>query len=324
MKTTSKPSSMTIPLVSSDTHKFQRSFLHPRYWLLWLGLGVLWLVSRLLPYRALLALGKGLGRLLMMAVPSRKRIARRNLELCFPDMPDHERQSLLVKNFESTGIAVFEMAMAWWWSDERLEKILTFKGIEHLEQAKQEGRGVLLFSLHALTLEIGTRLFGMKAPGIGIYRPHNNPVLEYLQVRGRTRSNKGLLNKYKLKAAIKALRQGEIIWYTTDQDFGRDGAVFVPFFAVKEAATITGSSTLCRLSKAKMTPFLAIRNDDGSGYTLEVQTPLENFPSGDDKEDAIQCNQVIEQGILRAPDQYMWLHRRFKTRPKPDDHSLYR
>ena len=324
MQKTSKSSRSTISsLVSADTVKFQLSFLHPKFWVLWMLVGLLWATTQILPYRWQLALGRRLGRLLMIVVPSRRKTAERNLELCFPNMEDDERRDLLVKNFESTGIALFELAMAWWWSDKRMSKLLTFKGLEHIEQAQQEGHGVLLFSLHSLTLEIGVRLFGLKSEGIGVYRPHNNPVMEYLQVRGRSRSNKGMINKYKLKSAIRALRKGEVVWYTTDQDFGRDGAEFVPFFAVDEAATITGSSTMCRISKAKMMSFVATRNEDGSGYTLEISAPLENFPSGDDRYDAIRCNKVIEQGILKAPEQYMWLHRRFKTRPNPEDPCLY-
>lgn len=327
MQKTPKPqksSKATISsLVSADNVKFQLAFLRPKYWALWLLVILLWTTTRILPYHWQLALGRKIGRLLIVAVPSRRKTAQRNLELCFPDMPDDERRQLLVKNFESTGIALFELAMAWWWPDRRLQRLLTFKGLEHIERAQAEGRGVLLFSLHSLTLEIGVRLFGLKSDGIGVYRPHNNPVMEYLQVRGRSRSNKGMINKFKLKSAIRALRQGETVWYTTDQDFGRDGAEFVPFFAVKEAATITGSSTMCRISKARMMSFVATRNQDNSGYTLEISPPLEGFPSGDDRADAIRCNKIIEQGILKAPDQYMWLHRRFKTRPNPEDPGLY-
>ena len=309
--------------MSGDTIRFKWSFLHPRHWLLWLGVISLWTVTRVLPYRWQLALGKKLGLLLMRLVPSRRKTVQINLKLCFPEMPEKEREALLVRNFEATGIALFETAIAWWWPDRRLDKLITFKGLEHLQQARDEGKGVLLFSLHSLTLEIGVRMYGLRADGLGVYRPHDNPVLEYLQVRGRSRSSKGMISKYKLKSAIRALRQGENVWYTTDQDFGRDGAAFVPFFAVKEAATITGSSTMVRLSKSKIVPFLCTRNQDGSGYTLEIQAPLENFPSGDDREDAVRTNRIIEQGILRAPEQYMWLHRRFKTRPGDNDPDFY-
>ncbi len=324
MQSLSKKPKRAIPsLIYASSVQFQWSFIHPKYWSVWLGVGLLWLSSQILPYRWQLTLGKHLGRLLMVAVPSRRRVAERNLELCFPHMALEDRQILLKKNFESTGIALFEIAIAWWWSDKRISKLLTFKGLEHLEKVQSEGRGALLFSLHSLTLEIGVRLFGIKADGLGVYRPHNNPVMEYLQVRGRSKSNKGMISKFKLKSAIRALKQGETVWYTTDQDFGRDGAEFVPFFAVSEAATITGSSTMCRISGARLMSFLATRNDDGSGYTLEITPPLENFPSGDDRADAIRCNRIVEQGIMKAPEQYMWLHRRFKTRPDINDPSLY-
>ena len=323
MQKSSKSSGYTKSLKSGRNVPFQLSFLHPRYWLLWLGIIFLWTTTQILPYRWQMALGKGLGHLLMLFVPKRRKIARRNLELCFPDMSEAEREELLTKNIESTGMALFELAIGWWWSDKRLEKIMTFKGREHVQKANAEGKGTLLFAMHSLTLEIGVRLYGLREPGMGVYRPHDNPVLEYLQVRGRSRSSKGMISKFKIKDAIRAMRAGENMWYTSDQDYGRDGAVFVPFFAVKEAATITGGSTMVRLSKAVVLPFLCLRNPDGSGYTMEIQPPLENFPSGDDRADAIRTNKIIEKNIMRAPEQYMWLHRRFKTRPVDGDPSLY-
>lgn len=325
MQKTSKPTgSYTKSLVSGRTIRFQRSFLHPRHWLLWLGVGLLWSIVHILPYRWLVRLGRKIGRLLMVLVPYRRKVVDINLKLAFPQMPAQERNDLRTKNFESTGIALFETAMGWWWSDKRLEKLLTFKGREHLQKANQEGQGVLLFSMHSLTLELGVRLYGLREIGMGVYRPHNNPVLEYLQVCGRSRSSKGMISKYKIKDAIKALRAGENMWYTSDQDFGSDGAVFVPFFGVKEAATITGSSTMMRLArKAEMMTFLCTRNDDDSGYTLEITPPITDFPSGDDVADAIRTNKMIEELIMRAPDQYMWVHRRFKTRPSQDIPDRY-
>ena len=323
MQKSSKSSSYTKSLKSGSNVCFQLSFLHPRHWLLWLGIIALWTTTQVLPYRWQMGLGKRIGYLLMRFATKRRNIAERNLELCFPDMPENERKELLIKNMESTGMALFELAMGWWWPDARLEKLLTFKGREHIHQANAGGKGTLLLSMHSLTLEIGVRLYGLREVGMGVYRPHDNPVLEYLQVRGRSRSSKGMISKYKIKDAIRAMRAGENMWYTSDQDYGRDGAEFVPFFAVEDAATITGGSTMVRLSKAAVLPFLCIRNPDGSGYTLEIRPPLENFPSGNDREDAVRTNKIIEEGIMRAPEQYMWLHRRFKTRPDKDDPGFY-
>jgi KDO2-lipid IV(A) lauroyltransferase len=147
--------------------------------------------------------------------------------------------------------------------------------------------------------------------------------MEYLQVRGRLRSNKALIPKRDLRQMVRCLRNPDVIWYTADQDFGRSSAVFIPFFAVKDAATITGGTTLAKLGKAKVLPFFVERNADDAGYTIEIKAPLENFPGENELQDAIRGNHIIEELIGRNIPQYMWLHRRFKTRPEPTDPSLY-
>jgi len=302
---------------------FELRFLHPRYWLLWFGVGLLWIIVTLLPYKVLMKLGAGLGTLLMKLLKKRERTAIRNLELCFPNMPEQERADILAGHAKSVGIALFETGMAWWWPQWRVNKLVTFSGLEHIEAAQQQGKGVLLFALHTFCLEIGGRLFASKAKLTGVYRPHNNPVMEYLQVLGRQRSAK-LITKRNIRAMITALSDGESVWYTSDQDFGRSKAVFVPFFAVPQAATVVGASILTKNADALVIPYVIVRKDDGSGYHIELKPALENFPSGDDEQDAIYSNKVVEAGIMQAPHQYMWLHRRFKTRPNKDDPSLYK
>ncbi len=302
--------------------QFSLQLCHPRYWLLWLGIGLMKL-TMLLPIRLQMKLGAGIGRLAMKLVKSRVKTAKRNLELCFPEMPQNEREQLLVRNFEETGKAIFDTLNAWWWSDSRIHKHMTIKGQEHVEQTIDAGQGVILFAVHCLPLEMGARIFGQFQPGVGVYRPHNNPVLEYLQVKGRLRSNKALVPKRDLRQMVRCLRSKDVIWYTADQDFGRSSAVFIPFFGVKEAATITGGTTLAKLGKARVLPFFVQRNKDDRGYTIEVMPPLDNFPGENELEDAIRGNGIIEEIIVRSPAQYMWLHRRFKTRPNEEDASLY-
>ncbi|WP_028109998.1 LpxL/LpxP family Kdo(2)-lipid IV(A) lauroyl/palmitoleoyl acyltransferase [Ferrimonas futtsuensis] len=302
--------------------EFDRAFYHPRYWPMWLGLALMKLLT-FLPLKAQWWLGSGLGRLLQATLKKRVHVARTNLRLCFPEKSEAEREALLRDNFNQTGMALFDSVNGWWWSDERIQKHMTIKGIEHIEQAKADGQGVILFAAHCLMLEAGARVFGQKCPGVGVYRPHNNKFMEYLQVQGRLRSNKGLIPKREVRQMVKALRSGEVIWYTADQDAGRKGAVFAPFFAVEEAVTVTGASTLAKLGKAKVMPFFVERNKDNSGYTIEILPPLEDFPSGDEMTDAVRGNQILEQLIRRRPEQYMWLHRRFKTRPQKSDPSLY-
>ena len=293
---------------------------HPRYWANWLGVALLWLVVQL-PYGWQMALGRSLGRLAMRLLKRRQQIARRNLELAFPDLGYQEREQLLVRNFESVGCALFETGMAWFWPDHRIRALMQVEGEEHVRAAVAAGQGMLLLSCHFLTLELNTRMFGLLQPGSGVYRPNTNPVLEYIQVRGRTRTN-GLVDRKDIKKMIKALRQGEVLWYAPDHDYGRHASVFVPFFAVEQSATITGTATLARVKNAVVLPCYTLRLPQG-GYKLVIGAPLQNFPTGDDIADATRSNQVIEAAVRQAPEQYMWLHRRFKTRPRKGDPSLY-
>ena len=269
-------------------------------------------------------MGAALGRLGMKLVGKRVKTARRNLELCFPDMSDSDIQQLVTENFEQTGKAVFDTANAWWWSDEKIQQHMSIKGKEYVEQTLESGQGVILFAVHCLPLEMGARIFGQFQPGVGVYRPHNNPVMEYLQVKGRLRSNKALVPKRDLRQMVRSLREPNVIWYTADQDFGRSSATFIPFFNVPEAATITGATTLAKLGKAKVLPFFVERNSDDTGYNIEIQPALDNFPGENEIEDAKRGNKIIESIISRNMSQYMWLHRRFKTRPNKGDPSLYK
>lgn len=302
--------------------QFTSKLYHPKYWLLWLGVAIM-RITQLMPITMQMKIGAGLGRLVMIVAGSRTHTAKRNIKLCFPDMPEDEQQALLKSNFEETGKALFDTINAWWWSDEKVQAHMTMTGQEHVESSLQNGKGVILFAVHCLPLEMGARVFGQFQPGIGVYRPHNNPVMEYLQVKGRLRSNKGLVPKRDVRQMIRSLRAPDVIWYTADQDFGRSSAVFIPFFAVPDAATITGATSLAKLGKANVLPFIVERTSDDTGYKIEILPPLDNFPGDNELDDAIRGNKMIEQIINRRRSQYMWLHRRFKTRPDENSPSLY-
>ncbi|HAT8005113.1 Kdo(2)-lipid IV(A) acyltransferase [Citrobacter koseri] len=294
---------------------FSFAFFHPRYWLLWLGIFFL-RCAVLLPYPILLRLGACLGRVAMRALPRRVTIARRNLELCFKALPVKEREKLLIKNFESVGMGVLETGIAWFWSDRRLRKWFTVTGYEHMESARAENKGVLLIGMHFLTLELGARIFGMLNPGIGVYRPNNNALYDWLQTRGRLRSNKTMLDRYDLKGMIRVLKQGEIVWYAPDHDYGARNSVFVPFFDVPDAATTAGSYMLVRSARPAVVPFVPRRRADGRGYDLIILPDIGHELYDEGKETvATRMNRAIERAINLAPEQYMWLHRRFKTRP---------
>jgi KDO2-lipid IV(A) lauroyltransferase len=302
---------------------FKISFLLPKYWLTWFGVIILYTISWL-PYKLQLMLGRILGRLLYRVGSSRKRVAMKNLELCFPEMSQQERTRILKKNFENTGIALFETGMGWWWPDWRVKRKTKVVGLEHLEKAHQQGKGVLLLTMHYLSVEINCRGIGTGHPMVVFYRPHNNQLMEFFQFRGRGRSNKYMLGKRDVKGLMKALRDKEVCVYLPDQDYGRNRSLFVPFFAVPDAATTTGTLIFARQKNVQNHMLIPTRNDDGSGYTLEIKPMMENFPTGDDEADVIRINQELEKAILYKPEQYMWLHRRFKTRPNEDDPSLYK
>lgn len=301
--------------------QFRTAYFHPRYWLTWLGIAALYLVT-LLPYPLIRRIGFTLGRLFMRIGKRRVKIAERNLELCFPDMSREARAQILQENFESTGMAVMETGMAWFWPDWRVKKIFHVEGLEHMRQAQTEQRGVLLIGVHFLTLELGARVFGMYNPGVGVYRPNDNPLMDWLQTWGRLRSNKYMIDRKDVKGMIRALRAGEIIWYAPDHDYGPRRSVFVPLFAVDKAATTTGTSILMQAADPALVAFAPIRNKDGSGYRLVISPAIEGFPMDDEVAAAAFMNRVVEKEILRAPGQYMWLHRRFKTRPEGES-SLY-
>ncbi|KZK68494.1 lipid A biosynthesis lauroyl acyltransferase [Shewanella baltica] len=302
--------------------EFSSSLYHPKHWPMWFGVFLMRL-TQLLPLSWQMKLGKGLGRLVMKFAGSRTHTARRNLSLCFPEMSEAQREALLTRNFEETGKAIFDTINAWWWSDEKVQQHMSITGKEHVQDTLDAGHGVILFAVHCLPLEMGARIFGQFQPGVGVYRPHNNPVMEYLQVKGRLRSNKGLVSKRDLRQMVRCLRNPDVIWYTADQDFGRSSAVFIPFYAMPDAATITGATTLAKLGKAKVLPFFVERTQGDEGYRIEVMPPLDNFPGEDELADAIRGNKIIESIIDKNRAQYMWLHRRFKTRPDPTDKSLY-
>lgn len=189
-------------------------------------------------------------------------------------------------------------------------------GVNEVVELLEQKQGILLIGIHFLTLEMGARMYGMFTPGIGVYRPNDNPLIDWLQTWGRLRSNKTMLDRKNLKGMVRALKEGEILWYAPDHDYGPASSVFAPLFAVEQAATTTGTWMLAKMSGATIVPFVPRRKPNGMGYELISLTPERTPPLASAEVTAAWMNQIIEQCILMAPEQYMWLHRRFKTRPE--------
>ncbi|OBU32315.1 LpxL/LpxP family Kdo(2)-lipid IV(A) lauroyl/palmitoleoyl acyltransferase [Photobacterium kishitanii] len=300
---------------------FSYSLLHPRYWGTLMLIALMYLLS-LLPYRVQFFLGQRIGRLAIKLMKNRRHVIYRNLELCFPSMSESERDNLVKENIDNTGLALFETGMAWFWSDARVCRHVTIKGMEYIEQLEREGKGALMVAVHSMNLELGARAFGIKKSGMGVYRPNNNPCFDYFQYKGRSRSNRTLIDRKDVKGMLHALKSGERVWYAPDHDYGVRRSVFAPLFAVEQACTTTGTSLLVDATHCAVVPFTMVRDNDSGHYTLTVCQPVDGFPNKDPEAAAVFINKIVEQSIMAAPSQYMWLHRRFKNRPEGQP-SLY-
>ena len=288
------------------------ALLAPRHWPTWLLLG-LGRGAALLPWRLQSQLGSGLGRALYHLARRRRRIARINLELCFPDLDANSRTDLLHRHFRALGQGVIETAVSWWTPARRLAGRSRIEGLEHLQAALARGRGVILLSAHFTTLEIAGRLLALHAPFHVLYRSHKNPVFERVMRRARERHFERAIAREDLRGMLASLKANMPVWYAPDQDYGREKSVFVPFFGVP-AATITATSRLAAASGAAVVPFFPQRLAAGR-YVLRLLPALEDFPGETPEADAARLNRLLEDAIRSAPEQYLWVHRRFKTRP---------
>ena len=311
-------SSLSIKKVVAP--EFEIAFLLPKYWLTWLSVFILYSVSWF-PYSVQKSIGKLLGKSLKTIAKKRYNVAKRNLELSFPDFSQEKRQTILDANLDNAGMAVLETGMGWWWPTWRVTQKAEFEGYEHIEAILAKGNGVLAYAIHNMNLEFACRMAGLKYPSVVFYRKHNNRLMEYISYHGRKRSNKYMVHKRNVKGLISALDDGELCMYLPDQDYGRKKCEFTPFFAVPEVATTTGSLLFAKQANCETVFLVSVRTDNG--YKIIVQPGLDNFPSDDDNYDVTRINQMIEKMIMLAPEQYLWMHKRFKTRPNTDDPSLY-
>jgi KDO2-lipid IV(A) lauroyltransferase len=295
-------------------------YWHPRYWPMWVTLGLLRLAA-FFPYRAQLSMGTMLGKIIQYLSSSRRRVIDINLQLCFPEKSRLERDKIRKGCYQNIGIATLEMAMCWWWSERRLKPLVEIRGREHIDAVLQSGRGVILLTGHFTSLEIGARLFTLSIPLQAMYRTQKNHLFDsYLYTR-RSSYLENMISRKNTRQMIKGIKNLIPTWYAPDQNFTHEKNVFVPFMGV-QTATISAGSRLAQSSGGAMLPFYPERKGDGSGYIIWIEPPLEDFPSGDDLKDATAINASIEKFVRRNPEQYMWIHKRFKTRP-PGEPAIY-
>ena len=293
---------------------------NPRSWPVSIMMTLLWCIAWL-PYRMQGYLGQGMGYLAYRLCKRRRHITATNIALCFPES-DAQQQTALVKAcFADSGRGLLEAAQGWWLPRWRLQNYsLRINGQQYLEQARQQGKGVILLSAHFSCMEIAGRLLSEHLAMCVMYRPHKNPLFEAIMQRSRNKYFKKAIARHDLRCIYKALRANDIVWYAADQDYGAKHSVFVPFFNIA-TAMVTTVSRIARSTGAQVVPLFYHRSEDGS-YGVDIYPALQNFPAQSYEQDAASIAKLLENEIKQYPEQYYWLHRRFKTRP-PGDASFY-
>lgn len=283
----------------------------------WVILGLLRLLSTL-PMKPLCRLGQALGLLLYAVMPDRREIALKNLAVCFPHLEVRARKKLCRAHFESLGIAVFEFAMTWWSSDARLARMTRIHGAEHLQKALERGDGVILLAAHFTPLELSCRVLSRQFSIDCMYRPADNPFFDALLRGGRERWAHKVIARDDVRGMLRSLQENDVVWYAPDQGFNGKNAVIARFFGMP-AWSNPATSRLVQASGAVLLPFSFTRRSDCTGYDVVIDPPVEKFPGDDAVSDTERIHAIFEAQIRKAPEQYLWIHRRFKSLPPPND-----
>ena len=296
-------------------------YIHPRYWPLWFGILLIWLIN-LLPYRVTAFLGRCLGVVLYRVAGRRTHIVRTNLELCFPELDRDQTEALMKLHFKALGQAMLTIGINLFASQRRLQRLVTLRDRQHFDQQIEAGKPIILLAPHFVAMEIAGLVLAPERHMLSMYQTIRNPLLDALIRRSRSRFGGIMIErKADMRQVVKLVRGGSPFYYLPDQDPGSSDKIFAPFFGIQTAVT-PGLSRFARLSKAAVIPCFTKMLPHGAGYEVIFLPPLEDFPSKDPVEDARRMNEVIEQGIREMPDQYFWVHRRFKSRPEGEE-SLY-
>ena len=297
----------------NHSRKLESDFSGSKYWITHFNLWILKRIGALSSQRRK-SLGNLLGSLMYRLAGKRKRIAERNIELCFPRLTPTETHALVKANMKATGQGLVETASCWFSDLQTQQENTKIIGKEHLDSALEKGKGVLLLGFHMTSLEMGGCLLGHHYDLSAMYKPNKNPLFDKAMEDGRLSHLDALLDRDNLRGTIKALRKNKIVWYATDQNYGGKTRVFVPFFGV-QTSTITATTKLAKMTGATVVPFTQKRLDKADHYELEIHPPFSPFPTETEVEDATMINQFLEDYLIKNPIDYMWLHQRFRTRP---------
>lgn len=296
-------------------------FLAPRYWLIWLALGCIFLISRL-PYRVAMWIGRHIGRIAHAFSKRNRHIADVNIRLCMPHLSTSERQRLIRQHFESLGCTLFETAYVWWARDDWLRKIIRIEGTEHLAAALAKGKGALLLSAHFTTLELGAKALALVGPTSLMYLTPQNPLIAEMARRGRARKAVQAIAADQVRDLLQNLKNNIPVWYAPDQRYTDKNSAIVPLFGQPAWSNIA-TSRLAKISKAPVLPYFPERLADGSGYLMRIYPPFDHYPSDDPVADTARFHALIEDHVRRCPAQYLWTYKRFKS-PTSDPYTASR
>ncbi|GJL80744.1 MAG: acyltransferase [marine bacterium B5-7] len=296
------------------SERLKAEYLKPRYLSTWLLIGVIGLTA-LMPRRMALDFGAAMGRLFYRRNAKRREIVRINIEMCFVDLNETQREEMVRQHFEFYGRNVVDFGLAWWGSPRTIRKWVQFRGVDRLDQAHKDKRRVILITPHAVGMDLGGILLSERYPSVSMMKRAPDDLLNWMLIRGRERMGGVMMMRDNgLRPLLRAIRNGRQCYFIPDEDFGAELSVFAPFFGVP-TATLTVVGRLARLTDAVVLPMITWLDVDSGRYTVDIGAPLEDFPSGDDTADAIHVNAALEERVRLAPAQYMWTLRWFKTRP---------
>ena len=287
-----------------------------------LALGWLWLLSWL-PLSVIGHLGNAFGSFLYAVILPRRKVVLTNLGLCFPSLSEAERKALARKHFQALARSILERGILWWRPEARIRRLVRMEGRDRLEALLAAGKPVIMLCPHFLALDWAGARIAMDFEAASIYSHQKNPLLDQMLLHGRTRFIKPVLlsRQESMRGIVKVLKKGLPLYYLPDMDFGPQDAIFSPFFGVP-AATISALPRLARLTGAVVLPVIARADADGKGFSVNFGEPWADYPGGALQADVDRMNAYIESVVLTMPEQYYWVHKRFKTRP-PGDASFY-
>lgn len=290
-------------------------FIHPKFLPTWI-LILLMRIGVFIPFQFQVILGKIIGKVIYPFMSKLRATAYSNISNCFPEKKQPQVTSLVKQHFEAIGISLFETANAYYGSDRKIKKLFTISNEHHFRDALKKEGGIILLCSHFMPLMLGSRALLINNTIANIYRPQNNPLFDQVMVKGYMKNGAVMIKSTDTRSIVKAINNSLPIWYAPDQDLGINNSVFAPLFGI-ETATATATARLAKNNNTRVIPYSFIRTKNG--YEMSFEKPLENYPSDDPINDAFITNQILENQINRAPEQYLWIHRRFKTRPEGED-----